>query len=293
MSSKWIVSTEWLAEHLDAPDVVVIDASWALPEESAGLGTPREDYLEERIPGAVFFDIDEIADTDSDLPHMLPSAAKFAAHMRRLGIGDGHRVIVYDTFAPMAAPRAWWMFRYFGHDDVAVLNGGLEKWTMEGRPTESGEPRPRQERHFTARPRASLLATIDDVRRALRTGRPLVADARAPGRFCGVEPEPWPGVPSGHMPGAMNFPFEQFIHHDGTYKSAEEIRATFAAAGIDPATPMIFTCGSGVTACVPALAAAVIGHENHAVYDGSWTEWATRPDAEIVTEDAMMCEGEA
>ena len=293
MESKWIVSTDWLAEHLDSPDVVVVDASWALEEETAGVGTPYDDYLDERIPGAVFFDIDRIADESTDLPHMLPSPEKFAAEMRRLGIGDGHKVIVYDTFAPFAAPRAWWMFRYFGHDDVAVLDGGLEKWTLEGHPTESGEPRPRQERHFTARPRASLLATLEDVKRALEKGDPPVLDARSPGRFCGQEPEPRPEVPSGHMPGAKNLHYAKFLNVDGTIKSPEEIRAIFAEAGVDPARRAIFTCGSGVTACMPALAAAVIGHEDHAVYDGSWTEWALQPDAEIVTEDdPALCEGD-
>lgn len=290
---SWLVSTEWLAAHLDAPDVVVLDASWILPEELApGMETPREEYLEEHIPGALFFDIDEIADPDSQLPHMLPSPERFSSFMRKMGIGDGHRVIVYDTFAPFAAPRAWWMFRYFGHDDVAVLNGGLDKWNEEGHPVESGEPRPRQARHFTARPRRSLLADKEQVKAALKAGRPQVVDARSRGRFCGTEPEPYEGIPGGHMPGAKHLHYAALINTDGTYKTPEEIAQAFREANVDPAQPAIFTCGSGVTACTLALGAALLGHPDHAVYDGSWLEWSQAPDTEKTTEDPVICAGE-
>ncbi|HHN67761.1 MAG TPA: sulfurtransferase, partial [Thermopetrobacter sp.] len=278
---KWIVSADWLAARLDDPNVVVLDASWTLKPEP-GIGTPHEEFIDNRIPSARFFDIDDVADPDTDLPHMLPSPELFAEKVGALGISNDHTVIVYDTFAPFAAPRAWWMFRVMGHDDVAVLNGGLEAWELAGHPTERGEAARPAPQLFTPRLRPHLLAGIDDVKRALASGERQVLDARSPGRFAGEDEEPHPHVPPGHMPGAKNLHFELFLTPEGGYRDVAEIERIFAERGIDPAAPSIFSCGSGVTACLPLLAAARLGHENHPVYDGSWSEWATRDDTEIV-----------
>ena len=290
MSSRWLVSTDWLAEHLNAPNLVVVDASWAFPEDGpTGLGTPYEEYLEERIPGAVFFDIDEIADRNTDLHHMAPPPEQFAEQVGRLGIGSDSMVVVYDSYAPFAAPRAWWMFRHFGHDNVAVLDGGLEKWSMEGHPTEEGEPAPPKPARFIARRRPELYADLEDVRRALREGSPQVVDARSPGRYCGVEPEPYEGIDPGHMPGSLNVHYETLLNIDNTLKSPQECKAVFDAAGVDLERPVIFTCGSGVTACLPMLAAAVLGHDEFPLYDGSWLEWAGRDDTEKLTISDPVC----
>ncbi len=280
MSSKWLVSTEWLAEHMNDPGLVIVDASWAFPEEGdTGLGTPFEEYLEERIPGAVFFDIDEIADHSSpELLHMAPPPEQFARQAGKLGIGDDSFVVVYDSYAPFAAPRAWWMLRLFGHDNVAVLDGGLEKWTLEGRPTEDGQPGQPVERTFTPQFRPGLLAGFEDVRRALEEQGAQVVDARSEGRYSGTEPEPYPGIPSGHMPGALNVHYESLLNIDNTIKPPHEIKAVFDANGVDLDKPVIFTCGSGVTACLPMLGAAMLGFEEFPLYDGSWLDWASRKD---------------
>ena len=294
MKHNWLVTTNWLEEHLNDPDVVVVDASWAFPEEGdTGLGTPYEEYLEERIPGAVFFDIDEIADHSSpELLHMVPPAEQFARQVGELGIGSNSRVIVYDSYAPFAAPRVWWMLRYFGHDNVAVLDGGLEKWTMEGKPTEEGEPEKPAAARFEAEARPRLLANIDDVRKALKEGAAQVVDARSPGRYCGTEPEPYKGISSGHMPGSFNVHYETLLNIDNTLKSPKEIQRIFDAAGVDLNKPVIFSCGSGVTACLPMLAAAELGHAGYPLYDGSWLEWASRDDTDKITiSDPAMCGG--
>ncbi|MGE0240799.1 MAG: 3-mercaptopyruvate sulfurtransferase [Parvibaculaceae bacterium] len=280
MSSPYVVSTQWLAERLAAPDIAIIDASWHLP---AAKRDAKAEFLEERIPGAQFFDIDDISDSATTLPHMLPSAEKFASRMRRLGIGDGKKVIAYDTAGLFSAARAWWMFRIFGHDDVAVLDGGFPKWKAEGRPVDEDPPGRPQERHFSARFQSMMVRDKSDVLNAVQTGRAQVADARSPGRFTGAEPEPRPGVRSGHVPGAGNVHYATLLRTDGTLKSPDEIAEAFAAAGIDVKKPVITSCGSGITAAILTLGLTLIGAKDHALYDGSWSEWGAAADTPVET----------
>ena len=273
--SSHLVETDWLADHLDAPDLVVLDGSWHLP--TAGRNA-RAEYEEEHIPGALFFDIDEISDETSSLPHMLPSTVKFASRMKRMGIGDGMRIVVYDSVGMFSAARVWWTFRVMGHEDVAVLNGGLPKWKAEGRPVTSEPTPPRSQRHFTPRLNASLVRDLQDVKRIIESGSAQIADARSPGRFAGAEPEPRPGLRSGHIPGSRNVPYSRLLNPDGTLKSPAELHRVFTEAGIDPMKPVVTTCGSGVTAAILSLGLALIGQPDSGLYDGSWSEWG-REDA--------------
>lgn len=275
-----LVSTDWLAERLDAPDLVIVDASYYLPD--AGRDGHAE-FLEQRIPGAVFFDIDEIADTDSNLPHTMPSAEKFSSRVRKLGIGDGTRVVVYDGAGLFSAARGWWMLRTFGHRDVAILDGGLPKWLAEDRPVDTSPPVEQRPLHFTARFSASSVRDKSDVTRAISTGNAQLADARSPGRFRAEEPEPRPGTRGGHMPGAFNVHYRTLLNVDGTVKSTEEIRDVFQNAGIDLSRPVITTCGSGVTAAILTLGLTLLGHNNNSLYDGSWCEWGSDPDTPVET----------
>ncbi|MBI2719266.1 MAG: 3-mercaptopyruvate sulfurtransferase [Rhizobiales bacterium] len=275
-----IVSTGWLARHLDSPDIAILDASWHLP--SARRDAPKE-FAEGHIPGAQFFDIDELSDTANPLPHMLPSPEKFSSRMRKMGVGDGKRVIVYDTQGLYSAARAWWMFKVFGHDDVTVLDGGLPKWKAEGRPLADGAAAKPQERHFTARYRSMLVRDKTEVAAALKSAREQLADARGPARFRGEEPEPRAGVRAGHMPGARNVHYASLLKPDGTLKSAEDVAAIFKAAGIDLARPVITSCGSGVTAAIVNLGLTLAGARAHALYDGSWAEWGADADLSVVT----------
>ncbi|HWK33512.1 MAG TPA: 3-mercaptopyruvate sulfurtransferase [Hyphomicrobium sp.] len=268
-TKNWIIDTDWLASHLDAPDLIIFDASWHLP--TAGRDAKAE-YLAEHIPGALFFDIDDLTDEKSSLPHMLPSTVKFASRMKKMGIGDGMRIIVYDSLGLFSAARAWWTFRAMGHEDVAVLDGGLKKWKAEGRPLEDGTPPKRTERHFTPLMNSALIRDMDDMKKAVAK-RAQIVDARSAARFEGTEPEPRPGLRSGHLPGSRNVPAQSLINDDGTLKSEAELSKIFADAGIDWRQPVVTTCGSGVTASILSLALAVLGQTNAAVYDGSWAEW--------------------
>jgi thiosulfate/3-mercaptopyruvate sulfurtransferase len=273
-----LVGTAWLADHLDAPDLRIVDATYYLPNEGRNA---KAEYRERHIPGAVFFDIDEIADTASDLPHMLPSPEKFASRMRALGLGDGNRIVVYDSRGLMSAARVWWMFRVFGHRDVAILDGGLPKWLAEGHPVDDKEPMPRQ-RHFTARLNNFLLRDRQFLRENLDSHRAEIVDARPAGRFNGTDPEPRPGLRPGHIPGSRNLPFTDLLSPaDKTLLPAEAIRARFEAAGIDLRKPVVATCGSGITAAVLALGLHLIGREDVAVYDGSWADWGRPGDTPV------------
>ncbi len=276
MTGENLVSTDWLERHLSAPDVVAVDASWYLPTDNRD---PHAEYLERHVPGAVFFDIDKIADQSSDLPHMLPRPEAFSSAMRKMGIGDGQRIVVYDGAGMYSAPRVWWTFRTMGVSDVAVLDGGLPRWISEDRPLEDGAVH-RPERHFTARLNHGAVRDLDDVRRLLNTGGAQIVDARSAERFRGAAPEPRPGLRAGHMPGSLNLPFDAILQ-DGAMIGSDALKAAFEGAGVDLAKPIVTTCGSGVTAALLALALAQLGHRKVSVYDGSWSEWGGRDDVPV------------
>jgi thiosulfate/3-mercaptopyruvate sulfurtransferase len=267
---KPIVSAEWLVSHLNAPDVRVLDCTYFMPGSPR---TGRQVYDAHHIPGARFFDIDDVADTDSTLPHMLPAPEKFSSRVRRMGLGDGHRVICYDQNGFLASARVWWMFRVMGHGDVAVLDGGFEAWRAAGGGVEDLPPHFVADRHFTVRPRRDLVRDIDQMKQTVDAGGAQIVDARSAGRFNGTAPEPRPGLRSGHMPGSFNVPYGEVLTADGRFKPEADIRATFEKAGVDLSKPIVNSCGSGVTAAILALAQSVAGHDGAAVYDGSWTEW--------------------
>jgi thiosulfate/3-mercaptopyruvate sulfurtransferase len=273
------VTTEWLAKHLDEPDVRVVDGTWHMPQANRDA---RAEFEAAHIPGAVFFDIDAIADRATSLPHMLPSAAQFAASVGELGISNGHRIVVYDVRGVVSAARVWWTFRAFGHDDVAVLDGGLRKWRAEGRPVESGGAAPARGA-FTARLRPELVRDVEAMRANVARRTVQVLDARSAGRFAGTEPEPRAGLRGGHIPGSLSLPYETLYRPDGTLKPPHELREAVTAAGVDLDRPVVTTCGSGVTASVLALALYLIGRRDVAVYDGSWSEWGSRSDTPVET----------
>jgi len=273
-----LVSTAALAESLGRPNLVVVDATYFLPMQGRNA---RAEYEQKHIPGAVFFDIDAIADKANPLPHMLPDAAAFAAAVGELGIGNDSRIVVYDAHGMMSAARAWWSFRVFGHEDVAVLDGGLPKWLAEGRPVDSGVVRPAR-RSFAARLDATQVRDKQAIRTNIRDRREQVVDARAAGRFSGREPEVWPGRRPGHIPGSLNLPFTDLLDPQSkTFLPAEAIAERFRAAGTDLARPVVTSCGSGVTAAVLAFALHLIGHRPVALYDGSWAEWGLPGDTPV------------
>ena len=273
-----LVSTEWLAQRLDAPDLRVVDGTYYLPVQNRHA---HGEYLERHIPGAVFFDIDDIADRETDLPHMLPSPEKFSSKVRKLGLGDGNRIVVYDAHGMMSAARVWWTFRVFGHRDVAVLDGGLPKWLKEGRPVEDRSPQPR-ERHFTARFNNFMVRDKEQIRSNISSKREQVVDARAAGRFNGADAEPWPGRRSGHIPGSFNVPYTTLLDpKDQTFLAAPALAQRFKSAGVDLSKPIVTSCGSGVTAAVLSFALHLIGHPDVALYDGSWAEWGRPGDTPI------------
>jgi len=275
-----LVDTAWLAAHLDDPSVRVVDATYFLPGSSRDA---RAEYAAGHIPGAVFFDIDDIADTSNPLPHMLPSPEVFAGKVAALGIGSDHQIVCYDGHGMFSAARAWWMFRVFGHDRVAVLDGGMPRWTGDGHPTDDRPVTPQPAR-FQARFRPELVRSASDVMGNLATPRETVVDARSVGRFEGTEPEPRPECRPGHIPGSVNLHYADLFDRDTRRMlTADELEATFATAGLSGGGPFVASCGSGVTACLFALAKQVAGHDGVAIYDGSWTEWGSRDDLPVET----------
>ena len=268
-----LVSTDWLANEMDASDLRIIDASWFLP--GSGRDAQKE-YEGGHIPGAVFMDLDEIADNDP-LPGMLPSAEKFASRMQSLGLGDGSRIVIYDDSPFKSAARAWWMLTIHGAHSVAILDGGLAKWKAEGRPLETGKSTLRH-RHFTVWKDDKQVATKADVLKNLHSKAAEVVDARGTERFKGENPEPREGMEAGHIPGATNLPHAVFFNADGTYKTGAELAAVFADAGVNLDKPMITSCGSGMTASVPTFAAHMLGKKDVQLYDGSWAEWGADKD---------------
>jgi thiosulfate/3-mercaptopyruvate sulfurtransferase len=273
-----LVTTEWLAGELGRPDLVVFDATKYLPNE------PKDghaEFLRAHVSGTAYFDIDQIADTDTDLPHMVPTPGRFARLMAGLGVSNTSRIVFYDQKGLASAARGWWLMRLFGHDEVAVLDGGLPKWVKEGRPMADAELADHMPGYFRPDYRAGQLRGVGDMLRNVRTQSELVLDARAAGRFTGAVPEPRAGMRSGHIPGSVSLPYTELLQADGTFRPAGEVRARFEAAGVDGSKPLVTSCGSGVTACILTLGLHVAGFPEGAVYDGSWTEWGGRSDTPV------------
>lgn len=276
---KVLVSTDWLARHLKSPDLRVLDASWYLPDAGRD---PKSEYAEAHIPGARFFDIDDISDHRSDLPHMAPPVEKFMSRMRAMGVGDGHQVVVYDGAGLLSAARVWWLFRLMGQKNVAVLDGGMPKWRAEGHPVTDDDPIIR-DRHMTVTRQNHLVRDVTEVARAAKLRDHDIIDARAPARFAGEAPEPRQGLRAGHIPGSRNVFYRDLLNDDFTMKGPQVLRRIFVEAGVDLAKPAITTCGSGVTAAVLSLALERIGKTDVSLYDGSWSEWGMYDDLPIAT----------
>ncbi|MEM9351351.1 MAG: 3-mercaptopyruvate sulfurtransferase [Pseudomonadota bacterium] len=277
-----LVSTLWLADHLKDPDLRILDASWYLPAMDRDA---KAEYEAAHIPGARFFNIDEISDHRSELPHMVPPVEKFMSRMRAMGVGDGHQVVVYDGMGMFSAARVWWLFKLMGKKDVAVLDGGFPKWQAEAHPIEDMPPVIR-DRHMTATRQNHLVKDVTQVAMASKLGDYEIVDARPADRFRGDVPEPREGMRSGHIPGSKNVPFPTLLNDDQTMKGVDELRAVFEAAGVDLKKPVITSCGSGVTAAILSLALERIGKTDHALYDGSWSEWGQFPTLNVATGEA-------
>lgn len=282
MNDMPLISTAGLAARLGDPEIRVLDASWYLPDHHRD---PAAEYQVAHIPGAVPFDIDAVADTRSGLPHTLPRPAFFASTVAALGVGNDHFVVVYDGMGFFSAPRVWWMFRVFGHDRVAVLDGGFPKWRAEGRAHDSGPASPAPAPGpFRCEFRGTMVRGLADMRANIDSAAALVLDARGPGRFAGSDPEPRPGVRPGHIPGSRNLPYGRLCDtEDGTMADPAALAGLFASLGAGDGRAVVCSCGSGVTACVLALGLHVLGRKDVAVYDGSWSEWGTRDDTPVET----------
>jgi len=276
---KTLVSTQWLAAHLKDPDLRVLDASWYLPGSERD---PFAEYQRAHIPGARFFDLDDVSDHRSDLPHMVPPVEKFMSRMRAMGVGDGHQIVVYDGSGLFSAPRVWWLFKLMGQMDIAVLDGGFPKWQAEGHPVEDLPPILR-DRHMMVRRQNHMVKDVTQVSAASKLGESEIVDARSPGRFYGTDPEPRPGLRAGHIPGSKNVFYKDLLKADDTMKSPDEMRQVFVEAGVDLDKPVITSCGSGVTAAILSLGLTRMGKTDHSLYDGSWTEWGMFPTLPIAT----------
>ena len=276
---KTLVSTQWLAAHLKDPDLRVLDASWYLPGSKRD---PFAEYQAAHIPGARFFDLDDVSDHRSDLPHMVPPVEKFMSRMRAIGVGDGHQIVVYDGSGLFSAPRVWWLFKLMGQMDIAVLDGGFPKWQAEGHPVEDLPPILR-DRHMMVRRQNQMVKDVTQVSAASKLGESEIVDARSPGRFHGKDPEPRPGLRAGHIPGSKNVFYKDLLKADDTMKSPDEMRQVFLEAGVDLDKPVITSCGSGVTAAILSLGLTRMGKTDHSLYDGSWTEWGMFPTLPIAT----------
>ena len=276
---KTLVSTQWLAAHLKDPDLRVLDASWYLPGSKRD---PFAEYQAAHIPGARFFDLDDVSDHRSDLPHMVPPVEKFMSRMRAIGVGDGHQIVVYDGSGLFSAPRVWWLFKLMGQMDIAVLDGGFPKWQAEGHPVEDLPPILR-DRHMMVRRQNQMVKDVTQVSAASKLGESEIVDARSPGRFYGKDPEPRPGLRAGHIPGSKNVFYKDLLKADDTMKSPDEMRQVFLETGVDLDKPVITSCGSGVTAAILSLGLTRMGKTDHSLYDGSWTEWGMFPTLPIAT----------